>query len=406
MGASLESDAAIMHIDMDSFFVSVELLDHPELRGKPVAIAHDSPRSVISSASYEARPFGVRSAMPVARAKQLCPQLILVDPNMHKYRDASRQVMDIFREFTPLVEPISVDEAFLDVSGSIKLFGAPKAIAEKIRHTVHERTGLPASVGIAATKFVAKLASQRAKPDGVLEIPAHRTLEFLHPLPVGAFWGVGQATERHLKGRAIHTVADLSRLSVDSLTNIVGRTTAEKLWALSHGRDPRPVSPTRQEKSIGHEETFTYDVTDRDQINREILRLATKTAQRLRDRGVTARTIAVKIRWNGFETINRARTLSEATQATQRVYRVAAELFEAADSGRPIRLIGVRAEGLHEGTVNDALWATDEEWDAVDQTVDRVRERFGKLGITSARLLGTAPTPERPSEHVPRVGEE
>jgi DNA polymerase-4 len=397
--------ATILHIDMDSFFVSVELLDQPELRGKPIAVAHDSPRSVVSSASYEARPYGVSSAMPVAQAKRLCPQLVLVDPHMEKYRQASRAVMDIFREFTPYVEPISVDEAFLDVTGVTRLFGTPTEIAQHIRREVCTRTQLPASVGIGASKFIAKLASQRAKPDGVLEIPADKTLTFLHPLPISAIWGVGKATERALKSRAIHTVGELSRTPLASLTRIVGQAAAQKLHELANGIDPRTVEPERNEKSIGHEETFTYDEHDRDALERELLRLATKTAERLRDRGVLARTVSVKIRWAGFETITRARTLPEATQATQRIFRVAKELFQSADAGRAVRLIGVRAEGLQTGRAGDALWASDEEWDAVDSAVDRVRGKFGDLGITSARLLGEKAAPNRPSEHVPRQGE-
>lgn len=320
------SRAGILHIDMDSFFVSVELLEHPQLRGLPVAVASDTPRSVISSASYEARAYGVSSAMPVARAKQLCPTLRFIPPNLKKYQAASARVMSIFREFTPLVEPISVDEAFLDVRGAVKLFGTPTEIAQQIRKEVKHRTGLPASVGIAATKFVAKLASQRAKPDGVLEVPPEATLGFLHPLPVSAMWGVGQATERALKSRGIHTVGDIAATPLDSLQRLLGRASATKLHELSRGYDPRPVNTQREEKSIGHEETFPADVHDRDTLERELLRLATKTAARLRDHGLTARTVAIKVRWDGFETITRSHTLDEATQTTQRVFRVARDL--------------------------------------------------------------------------------
>lgn len=241
---------------MDAFFVSVELLDRPELRGLPVAAAHDTSRSVISSASYEARRFGVRSAMPVARARQLCPQIVFVTPVFEKYRVASKRVMSIFREFTPLVEPLSIDEAFLDVAGSVGLFGEPIEIARQIKERVFAETGLPLSVGLAGSKFVAKLASQRAKPEGILEIPPARTLEFLHPLPIKAMWGVGAATERALKTRAIHSVGDLAREPLASLRQIVGNASAERLHELANGRDARGVETTRVEKSIGHEETF------------------------------------------------------------------------------------------------------------------------------------------------------
>lgn len=378
---------------MDAFFVSVELLDRPELKGLPVAAAHDTGRSVVSSASYEARRFGVRSAMPIGRAKQLCPQLVFVTPVYEKYRAASQHVMTIFREFTPLVEPLSIDEAFLDVAGSVRIFGEPIEIARQIRAKVFERTGLPASVGLAATKFVAKLASQRAKPDGILEIPPARTLEFLHPLPIGAMWGVGAATERTLQARAIRTVGDLAREPLASLRKIVGNAGAEKLHELANGRDARGIETSRIEKSIGHEETFASDVSDTDALERELLRLATRTAERLRDAGLETRTIAIKLRWDTFETVTRSRTLAEATNATQRIYLTARELLEGLSPAgrpvRPVRLIGVRAEQLIEaGSDNQSLWDEDEHWRAVDTTVDEVRERFGAAGITSARLLG------------------
>lgn len=381
--------ASILHVDMDSFFVAVELLDRPDLIGKPVAAAHDSPRSVVSSASYEARRFGVSSAMPVGRAKQLCPQLILVPPAHEKYREMSRRVMQVFTEFTPLVEPLSIDEAFLDVAGSVRLFGSPADIARQIRERVRERTGLPASVGLAGTKFVAKLASQRAKPDGVLEIPPARTLEFLHPLPVEAVWGVGQATSRALRARALHTVGDIAREPLDSLRRVVGDATARKLSSLARGEDPREVETTRVEKSIGHEETFAVDQGDPDVLSRELLRLATRTGERLRAHRLEARTISIKVRWANFDTVTRSRTLSEATGGTQRIYHTAQELLDAlGERGRPVRLIGVRAEQLvPEGSDAAALWSDDEDWKAVDHIMDQVRGRFGEAGVTSARLM-------------------
>lgn len=381
--------ASMLHVDMDSFFVEVELLERPELVGLPVAAAHDTGRSVVSSASYEARRFGVRSAMPVAKAKQLCPQLILVAPAMHKYRDASRRVMQIFTEFTPLIEPLSIDEAFLDVGGSVRLFGPPTGIAHRLRARVREQTGLPCSVGLAGTKFVAKLASQRAKPDGVLEIPPQRTLEFLHPLPVEAMWGVGRATSQALKSRAIHSVGDLAREPLPSLKRLVGEASAQKLHELANGRDARQVETSRIEKSIGHEETFAEDQGAPEVIERELLRLSTRTGERLREHGAEARTLAIKVRWANFETMTRARTLAEATNTTQRIYRTARELFDSLDAaGRPVRLIGVRAEQLAPtGTDPAGLWSDDEDWRAVDQAVDEVRERFGRTGVTAARLL-------------------
>ncbi|WP_026139626.1 DNA polymerase IV [Leucobacter salsicius] len=391
-------DATILHVDMDAFFVSVELLERPDLVGKPVAAAHDSARSVVSSASYEARRFGVRSAMPVARAKQLCPQLVLVPPTFEKYRTASREVMRIFAEFTPLVEPLSIDEAFLDVAGSVRLFGPPAEIARQLRERIRTELGLPASVGLAGTKFVAKLASQRAKPDGVLEIPPDRTLEFLHPLPVSAMWGVGQATARALTGRAIHTVADLAAEPLESLRRIVGASSAEKLHELAHGRDARDVETERVEKSIGHEETFEFDEPDGDVLRRELLRLSTRVGERLRDKGLSARTVAIKLRWSSFETITRSRTLAEPTNASQRIFLTARELFdEAWDMGRPVRLIGVRAEQLGDADSGFAgLWDDDEHLNAVDQAVDSVRDRFGAAGLAPASLLKGRGTPVDP----------
>lgn len=381
--------ASILHVDMDSFFVAVELLERPDLIGKPVAAAHDSPRSVVSSASYEARRFGVSSAMPVARAKQLCPQLILVPPEHRKYREMSKRVMEIFAEFTPLVEPLSIDEAFLDVAGSVRLFGAPAEIARQLRERVRERTGLPASVGLAATKFVAKLASQRAKPDGVLEVPPQRTLEFLHPLPVEAVWGVGKATSQALRARALHTVGDIAREPLESLRRVVGNAAAIKLHSLARGDDPREVETTRVEKSIGHEETFAVDERDPAVLSRELLRLATRTGERLRAHELEARTVSIKVRWSSFETVTRSRTLPEATDGTQRIFHTAQELFDAlGESSRPVRLIGVRAEQLMPaGSDMAALWSEDDDWKAIDAAVDRVRGRFGEAGVTSARLL-------------------
>ncbi|PIJ39780.1 DNA polymerase IV, partial [Leucobacter sp. OLES1] len=262
-------------------------------------------------------------------------------------------------------------------------------IARQLRARVREQTGLPASVGLAGTKFIAKLASQRAKPDGILEIPPARTLEFLHPLPVEAMWGVGKATARSLQSRAIRTIGELAREPLPSLERLVGRASALKLHALANGRDARAVETERIEKSIGHEETFAIDETDRAVLHRELLRLSTRTAERLREHGAEARTIAIKVRWDTFETVTRSRTLSEATNATQRIYRTACELLDGLGASlRPVRLIGVRAEQLMAAGSDPAgLWSDDDDWRAVDQAVDEVRGRFGRDQLTSARLL-------------------
>lgn len=381
--------ASLLHVDMDAFFVWVELLERPDLIGRPVAIAHDTGRSVVSSASYEARRFGVRSAMPVQQAKQRCPQLVLIPPTMGKYSLWSKRVMAIFREFTPLVEPLSIDEAFLDVAGAERMFGPPRQIADAIRARVRAETGLPCSVGLGGTKFIAKLASQRAKPDGVLEIHPSRTLEFLHPLPVTAMWGVGAATAKALESRAIRTVADLAAEPLPSLRALVGQAAAQKLHDLANGRDVREVQTVRQEKSIGHEETFAYDVSDPAVLDRELLRLSAAVGERLRRAGVRARTVAIKVRWADFSTVSRSKTLPESADTTMRIVTTARELFAGLDAaGRRVRLIGVRAEQLEDAdSVFAGLWSDDEEWRAVDTAVDDVRARFGAAGLTPARLL-------------------
>jgi DNA polymerase-4 len=381
--------ASLLHIDMDAFFVSVELLDRPELVGLPVVVGGTSGRAVVASASYEARKFGVRSAMPMSLALVKCPQLVVLSGTFDKYRAASKEVMGIFAEFTPLVEPLSIDEAFLDVAGSRRLFGEPIEIARAIRERVKERTGLPASVGLGGTKFIAKLASQRAKPDGILEIAPEHTLDFLHPLPVGAMWGVGAATEKLLRSRAIHTVAELARTPLDSLRSLVGNASAHKLHELANGRDVRDVVTTRSEKSLGHEETFEYDVTDPVVLHRELLRLSSKIGERLRAAELEARTLSIKVRWTSFETLTRSRTLPEATNSSRRISQTASALFDALDKdGRAVRLIGVRAEQLiPAGSDPAGLWSEDDGWRAIDLAVDEVRTRLGTL-LAPARLLG------------------
>lgn len=394
MGLSGRTSSSILHADMDSFFVSVELRDQPEMRGIPSAVAYDTSRSVISSASYEARAFGVRSAMPVSMAKNICPQLVLLEPHYEKYAASSREVMQLFQTFTPLVEPISIDEAFLDVEGSIRLFGEPLHIAQEIRRRVREELDLPVSVGLATSKHIAKLASQRAKPDGVFEVSASNSLEFLQALPVEAIWGVGSQTAQVLKNRAIHFVRDLAEEPLASLERLVGRANAQKLHALANGIDLREVELDRKPKSIGHEETFASDVTDKDVLGRELLRLSSKSAERLRSQGVVAKNIVVKVRFANFETVSRSRTLFAATHSTQTIYQNAKELFDELAKSSPdffargIRLVGVRAEKIQlDGEDSLVLFDEDERWRAVDQTVDEAKQKFGDAGLKPARLL-------------------
>lgn len=305
-----DSETPILHIDMDAFFASVSLLKHPEHVGKPVLIGSLEGRSVVSSANYEARRYGIGAAMPVARAVQLCPAVVVLDGDFEDYRHYSNIVMEIFREFTPIVEPLSIDEAFLDVSGSRRLLGSPSEIGAAIRTRVRDQTGLACTVGIAATKFVAKIASGKGKPDGLLVIPKHRTQEFLRPLPIRALWGVGAKTAESLERQALRTVADIADAPDRLLERTVGKAAAIKLQQLARGIDHRRVEPARpEEKSASHEVTFSQDITDVAVLQRELLGLADRVGARLRRGDLAARTVALKLRYDDFTTISRSRTL-------------------------------------------------------------------------------------------------
>lgn len=389
--ADLSNDegAHILHIDMDAFFASVELLDHPELRGKPVIIGHAEGRSVVTSATYEARRFGVGAAMPISKALRLCPQAIVLPPHHDRYADFSRRVMAIFRDATPLVEPLSIDEAFLDVSGARRLLGSPAQVAQLIRERVLRETGLTCSVGAAATKFVAKVASSRAKPDGLLVIPPAETLAFLHPLSIRALWGVGAKTEEALLRIGLHTVGDVADTPLATLRKAVGDATGVKLHELAHGRDARSVVTATAEKSIGHEVTFHEDITDPARLRLELLRLADQVAVRLRKAGLSARTVAIKVRFDDFTTLTRSHTLAEPSNVGRRLYEEANDLFTALDvDGRPVRLVGVRAEQLIDGDgAMASLWDPDEEWREAETTIDSLRARFGGEAVRRASLL-------------------
>ncbi|RDV46627.1 DNA polymerase IV [Leifsonia sp. ku-ls] len=386
-----DSEASILHVDMDAFFASVELLERPDARGKPAIVGHAGGRGVVTSATYEARRYGVRSAMPMSQALRLCPNAIILPPHYDRYTEFSRRVMDIFHEVTPLVEPLSIDEAFLDVSGARRLLGSPRRIAELIRSRVHEETGLTCSVGVAATKFMAKLASGRAKPDGLLVIPRAETLAFLRPLPVGALWGVGASTRSSLERMGLLTVADLADAPLHVLQKAVGDASGRRLHELANGRDPRRVVTESREKSIGHENTFGADVADPDVLRRELLRLSGRVGERLRKHEMEARTVAIKVRFSDFRTITRSRTLAEPTNVGRRLFEEAWDVFEALGLDvrqTPIRLIGVRAEQLLDaGGDALALWDPDEEWRETERTLDAVSARFGRGAIGPASLV-------------------
>ncbi len=386
-----DTGAHILHVDMDAFFASVELLDRPDARGKPAIVGHAGGRGVVTSATYEARRYGVRSAMPMAQAMRLCPTAIILPPHYEKYVEYSQRVMDIFHEVTPLVEPLSIDEAFLDVSGAGRLLGSPRRIAELVRSRVAGETGLTCSVGVAATKFMAKLASGRAKPDGLLVIPPAETLAFLRPLPVGALWGVGASTQAALERMGLRTVADLADAPLHVLQKAVGDASGRRLHELANGRDPRRVVTESREKSIGHENTFGVDVDDPDTLRRELLRLSTRVGERLRKHGMLGRTVAIKVRFSDFHTITRSRTLAEPTSVGRRLFEEAWQIFEALELDlrrTPIRLIGIRAEQLIDaGGDALALWDPDEEWRSTEQTLDAVSARFGRGVIGPASLV-------------------
>lgn len=384
-----DASARILHVDMDAFFASVELLSRPELRGQPVIVGHRGQRSVVTAATYEARAYGVNSAMPMAVALRRCPHAVVLEPHYDRYQAASRQVMAILGDVTPLVEPLSIDEAFLDVGGARALFGPPWHIGRMLRERIHTETGLVASVGAASTKFVAKLASSRAKPDGLLVVPHDDTLAFLHPLPISALWGVGRATEEKLARLGLRTVGDVAETPVDALRRAVGEAGAAKLHALAWARDPRSVTPERAEKSIGHESTYERDLSDLAHIDRELLRLSDAVAKRLRSGGWVARTVAVKVRFGDFTTLTRSQTLAEPTDVAQRIAAEARALFRAAGAdGRGIRLLGVRAENLlPTGAVERGLWDDDEGWRETEETMDALTARFGSAAIQRASLL-------------------
>ncbi|NYD73263.1 DNA polymerase IV [Leifsonia soli] len=389
-----DSESAILHVDMDAFFASVELLERPDARGKPAIVGHAGGRGVVTSATYEARRYGVRSAMPMSQALRLCPNAIILPPHYERYTEYSAKVMEIFREVTPLVEPLSIDEAFLDVSGARRLLGSPRRIAELIRSRVWEETGLTCSVGVAATKFMAKLASGRAKPDGLLVIPRAETLTFLRPLPVGALWGVGASTQASLERMGLLTVGDLADAPLHVLQKAVGDAGGRKLHDLANGRDARRIVTESREKSIGHENTFGTDVGDLDTLRREFLRLSGRVGERLRTHAMIARTVSIKVRFSDFRTITRSRTLAEPTNVGRRLFEEAWDVFGALNLDvrqTPLRLIGVRAEQLLDaGGDAVALWDPDEEWRETERTLDAVSARFGRGMIGPASLVRRA----------------
>lgn len=377
----------IVHVDMDAFFAAIEQLDRPELRGKPVLVGGDPDgRGVVSTASYEARPFGCHSAMPMAQAVRLCPQAIVIHPRMERYADLSRQIFEILEQFTPLVEPLSIDEGFLDVTGSKRLFGPPEQLARELKQRINAETRLTASVGVAPNKFLAKLASDLQKPDGLVVVPADSMQEFLDPLPIERLWGVGQATLQRFEELHVRTFADARRLTESELRRRFGEV-GQHFYQLVRGEDQRPVVPDRQAKSISHEQTFAIDVTDLEYLRGVLLGQTEDVARRLRRHHLLARAVTVKIRRHDFRTVTRHTTLEAPTDQTDVVWRAAANLFDKWARGNPppVRLLGMGVAQLStERGQQLSLFdqdATDRRR-SLDRTVDRIRQRYGRGAIS------------------------
>lgn len=396
-----------MHVDMDAFFASVEQLDHPEYKGHPVIVGGLSSRGVVATASYEARKFGVHSAMPISRAKKLCPQGIFVYPNMARYKEISHVIHKVMEEFTPLIEPLSLDEAFLDVTGITHKFTGPKALGRAIKDRVFAETGLIISAGLAPNKFLAKLASDLDKPDGLVVIPYGKECESLANLPIKRIWGVGPSTERRLKHGGFLLIKDIQALSDEKpLVPYVGNQ-ARRIWELARGIDERPVEPDRQIQSVGNEETYESDVEDPTVIDLELHYFANRVAKRLRKYGLMGNTVSIKVRYNDFKTISRQKRLDSTTDQERIIYDTSVLLWNKLMRERtgipfvqahtsvldvpvkPIRLLGVTVSGLStEGIVQEDLFSieADEKEEKLSTVLDSLASKFGENAIMSGAL--------------------
>jgi DNA polymerase-4 len=381
---------AILHLDMDAFYPSVEVLDNPELKGKPVIVGGGRERGVVSSASYEARRFGVHSAQPMATAMRLCPDGIFLPGRMARYQEISRAVFDIFRQFTPLMEPLSIDEAFLDVTGSERLLGRPEEIARKIRQKVFELIGLTVSAGVAPSKFVAKIASDIEKPDGLTVVPSDSVRDFLDPLPIKKMWGVGKVTQESLERLNIRTFKDLSNVPLKILENKFGKH-GLKMHELSMGMDDRDVVPEHDVKSIGHEQTFLRDVTDLEEAKKSLLALTNKVAQRMRRNGIAGKTVTLKVKYSDFFQITRSATLAEPTDDGLEMYSTVCRLLEKTEVGRrPVRLLGVSLSQLNFPGKEDqlSLFANKvQKRKRLNTALDSLNEKHGDDSVRPGTLL-------------------
>lgn len=390
----MSTDTPILHVDMDAFYASVATRDRPDLHDLPVIVGGGS-RGVVLAANYVARRHGIHSALPMTRARRLCPDVVVLPPDFETFTSVSRSVMEVFRDVTPVVEAVSLDEAFLDVRGSTRRLGAPALIAERLRSVIHDEQGITCSVGVAGTVSVAKLASQRAKPDGVVVVQPSEVTSFLHPLDVGELWGVGEKTEAMLLRLGLRTVGDLAHLPLRTLQRAVGEHLGRQLHHLAWGTDRSELTvrtgPHEPERSMGADETFARDTDDREFVLRELLRLSGKVAGRMRAAQVMGRTVTIRVRFADFTTLTRSRALPEATDVTMEIHRAAAGLFDRLGLQRTrLRLVGVRVERLvARDTVQQqlVLGAREHGWSDLDRAVDRATRRFGSAAVGPGSLV-------------------
>lgn len=381
--------ATILHVDMDAFYASVAEKDNPKLKGKAVVVGAGR-RGVVSSANYEARKFGIRAAMPVYKAKALAPHAIFISPDMARYEEVSSQVMKIFEEVTPLVEPISLDEAFLDVTGSKRLLGSGRQIADLIRRRVEEQEGITCSVGIAHNKFIAKIASNHCKPNGVLEIDPEKVLDFLHPLAAKEIWGVGPKTNEQLMKMGLLTVGDIANTPRSTLIRVLGQASGSSLYELAWGRDYRDVETEQVEKSISASETFDLDLDSQEEILKEFLRLTERGVERMREKGFATNTISIKVRFSDFKTISRSKTVDLPITGTQEIFEVVKNLYLSLNLDRVlIRLVGISLDSLVEDEDVKQLTLGERAtgWRQADKAIDRIKGRFGPGSLRPARLV-------------------
>lgn len=383
---------AIIHLDMDAFYPAVEMLDNPALKGKPVVVGGSTERGVVSSASYEARKFGVHSAQPIVRAKHICPEGVFLPVRMWRYKKISQQIFQIFYQFTPLVEPISIDEAFLDVTGCQRLLGHPEDIAKKIKQRIFMETGLTVSAGLAPSKFVAKIASDIDKPNGLTIVTHDKVRDFLNPLPVAKMWGVGKATQKVLSQLNIHTFEELSLVPVKILENKFGKH-GITMHLLSMGVDDRDVVPEHDVKSIGHEDTFATDILDIDRVKMELLSQTDKVAHRMRKEGATGKTITLKVKYSDFVQITRSTTIAKSTDDGFEVYNIACSLLKKTEVGkRPIRLLGISLSQLSFFDRNRqlSLFNHDDSYqkkERLNTALDSLYKKHGEKSIHPGTLL-------------------